>query len=227
MSRLRTALVLGTVTGIAVMVTRHLRTTSGHAVPGGILIDNVRAYDSVSRLLFGSFFQPIAADVAAVAGPGSHVLEVGCGPGHLSIRLAAEHGLGVVGLDLDPAMVERARANAGRTATGDEPTFVVGDVAALPFEDAAFDVVVSTLSMHHWDDPGAGLAEIARVLKPGGRALIWDLGPRAPLHRHAPDPVDQLRGSPLRLASARPWRWPWRLAFTQRIELANDPALPG
>jgi SAM-dependent methyltransferase len=58
------------------------------------------------------------------------VLEVGCGPG-LSIRLAGRHGLEVTGLDLDPAMVARARANADRLRGGDQrrPSFLVGDTA--------------------------------------------------------------------------------------------------
>ncbi len=77
-------------------------------------------------------------------------MEVGCGPGHLSIDLARNHGLAVTGLDLDPAMIERARSNAvsdGPTVEAG-PEFVLGDVAALPFDDASFEVVVSTLSMH-------------------------------------------------------------------------------
>jgi ubiquinone/menaquinone biosynthesis C-methylase UbiE len=53
----------------------------------------------------------------------------------------------------------------------------VGDVAALAFPDRSFDLVVSTLSMHHWADPAAGLAEIGRALRPGARALIWDFRP--------------------------------------------------
>jgi SAM-dependent methyltransferase len=65
------------------------------------------------------------------------VLEVGCGPGHLSIRLARDHGLEVTGLDLDPAMIARARANTDRAGNrgGPRPSFLVGEVAALAFPD--------------------------------------------------------------------------------------------
>jgi SAM-dependent methyltransferase len=197
----------------------------GRQVPGGILIGNPHAYDRLTRLLLGSLFRSIAADIAASAPPGARVLEVGCGPGHLSTRLAHEHGLDVTGLDLDPAMTERAWANAtsATTTDGRQPTFVTGDVAALPFDDAAFDLIVSTFSVHHWSDPGAGIGEMARVLRPGGRALIWDLGPGSRLfHAHVADVVATLRAGGLRMISAGPWLWPWRFSLSQRLELARD-----
>jgi ubiquinone/menaquinone biosynthesis C-methylase UbiE len=103
----------------------------------------------------------------------------------------------------------------------DSRGFVAGDVAALPFDDASFDLVVSTFSMHHWSDPAAGLREIHGV--PGGRTLIWDLKAGLWLfHIHAPDPAEQVAASPLRMVIARPWRWPWALTFSQRLELARD-----
>jgi SAM-dependent methyltransferase len=214
----------------ALAVLRHGRhAAQGHQAPGGILIGDAVLYDALSRLLLGPFLARIAADVAAVAPEGARVLEVGCGPGRLSIRLARQHGLEVTGLDLDPAMIDRARANADRPGNSDQrrPSFVVGDVATLAFPDGSFDLVVSTLSMHHWADPTVGLAEIGRVLRPGGRALIWDFRPGVrphlfgPRHLHIPDPVDHTRGSRLRVVKATPWSWPWRFQLTQRIELVR------
>jgi ubiquinone/menaquinone biosynthesis C-methylase UbiE len=122
-------------------------------------------------------------------------------------------------------MIERARSNAERPGDGEEhrPSFLVGDVASLPFPDVSFDLVVSTLSMHHWADPTAGLAQISRVLRPGGRALIWDIRPGiVPFHRHAPEPIEPVHESPLQVVSATPWRWPWRFTLTQRIELVPE-----
>lgn len=225
-SRTRTfVILLGAVAAAAagVAVVRHWHGTSnGRRVMGGTLIGNAVAYDEMSRLVLGSFFGPIAADIAAAAPDGARVLEVGCGPGHLSIRLARQHGLDVTGLDLDPAMIERARANVDRSVDGDErrPSFLVGDVAALPFPDESFDLVVSTMSMHHWADPTAGMAEIDRVLRPGASALIWDFRPGfQPFHGDLPDPVEHTHGAPLRVVGATPWQWPWRFNLTQRIEL--------
>jgi SAM-dependent methyltransferase len=226
----RRLVVLAGAAAAALAVLRHGRhAAQGHQAPGGILIGDAVVYDALSRLLLGPFLARIAADVAAVAPEGARVLEVGCGPGRLSIRLARQHGLEMTGLDLDPAMIARARANTDRAGNrgGRRPSFLVGDVAALAFPDRSFDLVVSTLSMHHWADPTAGLTEIGRVLRPNARALIWDFRPGGrphlfgPRHAHIPDPVDHTRGSRLRVVKATPWSWPWRFQLTQRIELVR------
>jgi SAM-dependent methyltransferase len=230
MARRRKLVILAGAAAGAIAVLRHgRRATRGHRVPGGILIGDAAVYDALSRLLLGSLVERIAADTATVAPDDARVLEVGCGPGHLSTRLAHHHGFDVTGLDLDPAMIARAQANTDRAGNrgGRRPSFLVGDVAALAFPDRSFDLVVSTLSMHHWADPAAGLTEIGRVLRPGARALIWDFRPgvRPHLfgrrHAHIPDPVDHTRGSRLRVVKATPWSWPWRFQLTQRIELAR------
>lgn len=230
MNRPRMFAILLAATVAAVAVARHGRgAATGRRVPGGTLIGDAAAYDALSRLALGPLFRAVAAEVAAVAPTGARVLEVGCGPGHLALQLARRHGLAVTGLDLDPAMIGRARANARRAGDSGRrrPSFHVGDVAALPFPDGAFDLVVSTLSMHHWADPTAGLAEIGRVLKPGARALVWDFRPGlGPFHAHVPDPVAHARNSQLRVMGATPWRWPWRLKLTQRIELVRADGSP-
>jgi 2-polyprenyl-3-methyl-5-hydroxy-6-metoxy-1,4-benzoquinol methylase len=87
----------------AIVVGRRLRAhIAGHEVPGGILIANPGAYDAHSQRLLGSFFRGIASDIASAAASPAKVLEAGCGPEHLSIRLAREHALHVTGLDLIP-----------------------------------------------------------------------------------------------------------------------------
>jgi SAM-dependent methyltransferase len=91
------------------------------------------------------------------------VLEVGGGPGELSERMLRELGAEVSFIDISPRMVELACAR-GVDAQ-------VGDVQALPFEDGVFDTVVAAWMLYHVPDIDRGLAEIARVLRPGG-ALV-------------------------------------------------------
>lgn len=225
MTRLWPIAVAFGVAGVAVALLRHRGLARGHEAPDGVLIGHVGAYDVHTRWLLGSLFDGIAANVASTATPGASVLDVGCGPGHLSLRLAGERGLDVTGLDLDPAMIERARANAPRVMHGPKgsPAFVVADVASLPFGDNSFDLVVSTLSLHHWAEPTRGLAEIGRVLRADGQALVWDFRPGwLPLHRRMPDPLTHVSGSGLRVVSATPWRWPWRLRVLTRMELGRE-----
>ena len=63
---------------------------------------------------------------------------------------------------------------------GDRASARVDDATSLPFRDRSFDLIVSSLSLHHWDDPEAAVPELARVLRPGGRVYIYDF-PFAPL----------------------------------------------
>ena len=93
----------------------------------------------------------------------SDVLEVGCGRGELAARVAAEIDATVVAIDQSERMVEIAR-EAGVDAR-------VGDVQDLPFDDASFDCAVAAWMLYHVPDVDRGLAELARVLRPGGRLV--------------------------------------------------------
>jgi ubiquinone/menaquinone biosynthesis C-methylase UbiE len=103
---------------------------------------------------------------------GARVLDVGTGPGGIPRALAAARPDWTIdGIDLEPRMIDHARAQD----PGGSVTFAVGDVAALPYPDAAFDLVVSCLSQHHWSDVPGGLRDLRRILRPGGRLWIYDL----------------------------------------------------
>jgi ubiquinone/menaquinone biosynthesis C-methylase UbiE len=71
-------------------------------------------------------------------------------------------------------MIQMAERNAAEAGVLDGVTFRQGDAATLPFPDSAFDFVVSSWSLHLWDEPARVFAEIHRVLRPGGRALVYD-----------------------------------------------------
>lgn len=107
---------------------------------------------------------------------GEAVLDVGCGTGTLALKAARRvgHAGRIAGVDPGVQQIARARAKAARRHLSVE--FQVGVIEQLPFPDQTFDVVFSTLMMHHLPSPlkRQGLAEIARVLKPGGRLVIAD-----------------------------------------------------
>jgi ubiquinone/menaquinone biosynthesis C-methylase UbiE len=159
----------------------HHHATPGHAhapTTTGMVIHWAKYYDmTVSLLMLGrrSRLRRATVDLAHIQ-PGATVLEVGCGTG--DVALAARERVGssgsVYGIDPSPEMIAVAREKAERAGVAVD--FQVGVIEALAFPDASFDVVLSSLMMHHLpgDLKRRGLAEIARVLKPGGRLLIVD-----------------------------------------------------
>ena len=105
--------------------------------------------------------------------PGLDLLDVGCGPGTITVDLARRVAPGrVVGLDSAPGVIDVARGQG--TAEEAAVTFVVGDVGHLDFPDASFDVVHAHQVLQHLADPVGALAEMGRVCRPGGLVAARD-----------------------------------------------------
>src|SRR5262249_9673167 len=121
-------------------------------------------------------------------GPGMRVLDVGCGVGTITLGLAEAVAPGeAVGLDLQPAQIDAAQVLAATRGVVNVQ-FVPGSVYELPFPDASFDAAYANTLVQHLAEPSRALAELKRVLKPGGvvaladddiDTLIWE--PRTPL----------------------------------------------
>lgn len=128
------------------------------------------------------------------------VLDVGCGRGAVLLLAARRLTTGTAtGIDLWQAKdqsgnaLEATRRNAIAEGVGERVALHTGDMRALPFDDASFDVVVSSLAIHNVPDAAgraAAVREIARVLKPGGRALLADF-------KYANDYAETLRAAGL------------------------------
>jgi demethylmenaquinone methyltransferase/2-methoxy-6-polyprenyl-1,4-benzoquinol methylase/phosphoethanolamine N-methyltransferase len=118
--------------------------------------------------------------------PGDSILDVGCGTGEVALLAKTRTKAGKVhGIDPAPEMIAVARSKAARKKI--DVDFRVGVIEALPFPDASIDVVTSSLMMHHLPEELqiGGMAEVYRVLKPGGRLLIADfMRPTGSLMNH-------------------------------------------
>lgn len=131
-------------------------------------------HDSVLRSHRWRTAENSAAHLLPALLPGQSLLDVGCGPGNLTVDLAARVAPGrVVGVDRSEAVLELAREEAARAGATDV-TFTAGDAYALPFEDGSFDVVHAHQLLQHLGDPVAALREMRRVARPGGVVAVRD-----------------------------------------------------
>jgi SAM-dependent methyltransferase len=135
-----------------------------------------------------------ARDALAVE-PGEQVLEAGCGTGDEILRLAAAAGPTgtAIGVDANDGLLALARLRA--RATGSLARFVPAETTALPFDDATFDAVLCEGVLQHLPMPEAAVAELARVLRPGGRVVLIDSDwSTAVLHPGDPDVLRRITG---------------------------------
>ena len=171
---------------------------------GLVLHSEARYYDLLAWLLTLGRERAFRERLTELAGlqAGESVLDVGCGTGTLAITAKQRVGQSgvVAGIDASPEMIERAERKARKA--GVEARFQTAVVEALPFPDASFDVVLSTLMLHHLPRPVREQCarEMRRVLKPGGRVLAVDFaapasgrkGLLARFHRHGGLPLHDI-----------------------------------
>ena len=139
-------------------------------------------YDAMNRVMTAGLDQRWRkATVRETVQPGDRVLDACCGTGDLAVAARAAGAGQVVGVDFSEPMLERARRKAP------ELEWVQADVLALPFEDASFDSAVVGFGVRNVEDLEAGLRELRRVLRPGGRLGILEIttprGFLAPFYR--------------------------------------------
>ena len=126
-------------------------------------------YDAMNRVMTAGLDRSWRRlTVEAVVQPGDRVLDACCGTGDLAVAAEREGGI-VTGLDFSPRMLERARKKS------ETVTWIEGDLLALPFDDGSFDAATVGFGVRNVADLEAGLAELHRVLRPGGRVAILEI----------------------------------------------------
>ncbi|MFB4312295.1 class I SAM-dependent methyltransferase [Actinomadura sp. GTD37] len=133
------------------------------SVQGELWSSDPRAWAEVAEGRIRPLYERVLGRLRLL--PGTRLLDAGCGAG-LFAELAAQGGADVTGLDAAPGLIEYARRR--RPAA----RYITGDLARMPFEDAAFDVVTAFNSALYAADPRRALAEMARVTAPSGRAVV-------------------------------------------------------
>jgi ubiquinone/menaquinone biosynthesis C-methylase UbiE len=123
-------------------------------------------------------FKPLVSRINETLAAGSCVLEVAPGPGYLSIELARLGKYQVTGLDISRSFVEIARTNARQA--GVQVDFQHGNAADMPFADETFDFIICTAAFKNFTQPVQAIADMYRILRPSGQALIVDLRRDAP-----------------------------------------------
>jgi len=145
---------------------------SGRLAPEAVrsMFDRISpVYDAMNRTMtIGLDQRWRRATVAAVVRPGDRVLDACCGTGDLAVA-ALQAGATVTGLDFSERMLDRAREKSQTVE------WVLGDATALPFPDASFDAATVGFGIRNVPDLEAGLAELARVLRPGGRLACLEI----------------------------------------------------
>ena len=139
-------------------------------------VEEAEAYDELDRLWGNVLFQGFAESALHMGVMEGRVLDVGCGPGRISVRLAKLNSkFSIEGIDLSQSMLDLATQTARNENVFSSIRFSIGDAKQIPFPDQAFDLVICHNFLHQLPDPAVAVAEINRVAKSSGAILIRDV----------------------------------------------------
>ncbi len=144
--------------------------------PEGIPRPGALVYNRIAKSsAFREIYLLMANEIGSLCREGK-LLDIGTGPGFLPIEIARLFpGFSLTGADISAAMVEVARRNVREAGLEGRIEIIEAPADRLPFPDGFFDCVISSGSIHHWKAPVPCFNEIHRVLRTGGRALLYDL----------------------------------------------------
>ena len=178
----------------------------------------------LQHVLFGPVQEATLKEAVREANDVNAVLDIGCGTGRLLRRIARQYpGAELVGVDPAPGMVRQAQSQG---SSEQHVEFVNAQAEKLPFPDASFDLVFTTVSFHHWADQSQGLNEVRRVLRNEGLFVLTDVMASGLFGRflarrhvrgrfHSPGSLDEiLRASRLHTVRRVSAPWPWQIKIT-------------
>ncbi|MFI6770500.1 class I SAM-dependent methyltransferase [Streptomyces sp. NPDC050355] len=142
-------------------VARELDAAKGYAAWSAIYDSLPNSFIEVEELVVHALLDPL---------PPGTALDAACGTGRQT-RALTSRGHRTIGVDQSPQMLDKARSNAPSA------DYRVGRLESLPLEDDSVDLAVCSLALTHLSDPCTGIAELARVVRPGGRIILSDLHP--------------------------------------------------
>jgi ubiquinone/menaquinone biosynthesis C-methylase UbiE len=132
------------------------------------------SYEKATRMVIEEYYGQVAEEIVSCFKSGV-ILDLGTGPGYLPIEIVRRAPeIKIIGVDLSRKLIQIAQANAAKADLSQQLSFEVGNSAELHFDNASFDMVISTGMLHSLNHPVAVLIEIYRVLKKGGEAWIYD-----------------------------------------------------
>jgi ubiquinone/menaquinone biosynthesis C-methylase UbiE len=134
----------------------------------------VSSYEKATRMVIEAYYRQVAEEIVSNFQSGD-ILDLGTGPGYLPIEIVRRApDIHIIGVDLSRKLIQVAQVNAAKAGLSHQLRFEVGNSARLPYDNASYDMVISTGMLHSLKNPVAVLKEIYRVLKIGGEAWIYD-----------------------------------------------------